>query len=48
MFNPLANDDQFAAEADVAAMWQLPEIQKVRAHAGALWRLAYGEDRSSC
>lgn len=44
MFNPLANDDQFAAEADVAAMWQLPEIQKVRAHAGALWRLAYGED----
>lgn len=42
--NPIANADQFAAERDVAAMWQTEAIKRARATAGSLFELAYGTD----
>lgn len=42
--NPLCNADQFAAEDEVRAMWDMPVIRDARAHAAQLWRVAYGED----
>ena len=42
--NPVANPRQFAAEEEVRAMLRLPVIAKARSQAGALWKIAYGED----
>jgi hypothetical protein len=42
--NPIANAGQFAAEDEVRQMWRLDIIRRARAHAGHLWKVAYGED----
>lgn len=44
MTNPLANPDQFAAEADVRAMLETQEIKSAIAQVGNRFRLAYGTD----
>ena len=42
--SPLANADQFAAEKDVTAMWDHPDIARARAAVGELFELAYARD----
>jgi len=42
--NPIANPDQFAAEAEVRAMWQQPETRAARDHCAQLWRVGHGTD----
>ncbi|MBW8752742.1 MAG: hypothetical protein JF595_01105 [Sphingomonadales bacterium] len=44
MPNPIANTDQFAAERDVLAMWDMPQTRAARAHVAQLWRVGYGAD----
>lgn len=44
MRNPIANADQFAAEAEVRAMWALPQTQAARTHCAQLWRIGHGTD----
>lgn len=44
LHNPVATDEQFAAEDDVRAMWALPEVQAARVRSAALWALAFGVD----
>jgi len=44
MSNPIANRDQFAAEEEVRAMWNLPQTQAARAHCAQLWRVGHGGD----
>lgn len=44
MSNPIANDDQFAAEREVRAMWGMPETRAARAHCAQLWRIGHGAD----
>jgi len=42
--NPIANPDQFAAEAEVRAMWEAPQTHAARAHTAQLWRIGHGTD----
>lgn len=42
--NPIATAEQFAAEADVRAMWALPEVRTARARCATFWSLAFGID----
>lgn len=44
MTNPIANPDQFAAEEEVRAMWDLPQTKAARAHCAQLWRIGHGTD----
>lgn len=44
MRNPIANADQFAAEAEVRAMWAMAETRAARAHVAQLWRVGHGND----
>ena len=44
MSNPIANPDQFAAEAEVRAMWDQPETMAARDHCAQLWRVGHGQD----
>lgn len=44
MNNPIANTDQFAAEEEVRAMWDLPQTRAARAHCAQLWRVGHGSD----
>lgn len=44
MCNPIANADQFAAEAEVRAMWEAPDTIAARDHVAQLWRVGYGAD----
>lgn len=44
MSNPIANPDQFSAEQDVRAMWDMPQTHVARAHVAQLWRIGHGVD----
>lgn len=44
MRNPIANPDQFAAEQEVLAMWDMPQTRAARDHAAQLWRIGHGTD----
>lgn len=44
MTNPIANPGQFAAEAEVRAMWDEPETKAARDHCAQLWRIGHGTD----
>ncbi|AEG51217.1 hypothetical protein Sphch_3627 [Sphingobium chlorophenolicum L-1] len=42
--NPIANADQFTAEAEVRAMWDYPATKAARDHCAQLWRVGHGND----
>lgn len=44
MTNPIANPEQFAAEAEVRAMWDQPATKAARDHCAQLWRIGHGSD----
>ena len=44
MTNPVANEDQFAAEAEVRAMWDEAATRAARDHCAQLWRVGHGSD----
>lgn len=44
MTNPIANAGQFAAEAEVRAMWQEAATRAARDHCAQLWRVGHGND----
>lgn len=44
MPNPNATAEQFAAECEVAAMWDMPQTAAARAHVAELWRVGHGVD----
>lgn len=44
MTNPIANADQFAAEAEVRAMWDDAATRAARDHCAQLWRVGHGSD----
>lgn len=44
MKNPIANEGQFDAERDVAAMWQTDHVRRARATAAHMFEIAYGRD----
>lgn len=44
MHNPIANAEQYAAEREVAAMWDMPQTAAARAHVSQLWRVGHGAD----
>ena len=43
MINPIDNEGQAAAEADVIALWQDAWIKAAREHVGSLWRHAWAD-----
>ena len=45
MINPIANPDQFAAEADVVAMWKDERIHQARDVVKMMYQRAYGDRR---
>ena len=42
--NPVANPSQFAAEAEVRAMWEQTQTRAAKAHCAQLWRIAHGPE----
>lgn len=42
--NPIANPGQFAAEAEVRAMWEQPRTMAAKAHCAQLWKIGHGTD----
>ena len=42
--NPVANPGQFAAEAEVRAMWEQTQTRAAKAHCAQLWRIAHGPE----